>query len=248
MEEVQFIQPHTLEWDEARLGRLTSSEIHKIFTKPQNKSERFAEGAKTYIYEKIAEHLTRECKKVPETEAILRGLAEEQYARERYIQITGHKVTDSCFIAYNSIFGGTNDGNIIIEKKHKGIIEIKCPDSKKFVEICACQSAEELGKIDKQYKHQPQANIFISGAEFCDFVAYDDRVRIPELQLKIIRIYPDMEWQKDFKLLIGDVAEMMNDELTKILNTPENNLQFKATKIDKSKLDTLTDTLNQLSA
>lgn len=244
--EIECIEPHTDAWNAARCGRLTSSEVHRLFVKGRSKDKIFGEGAMTYIFEKIAENLTKEIKKTPETEAILRGLTEEIYARQRYIELTGHITTESCFIPYNIIFGGTNDGNIIIDGKVKGIIEIKCPDSKKFVEICTCLSGEELKQVDKQYYHQCQANMLIADAEFADFVAYDDRVKIRECQIKIIRIYPDMEWRKEFTYLLGEVANIMNEAITKILNVHEINLQFKADKIDPQKLSELSETIKNI--
>lgn len=246
MSEVIYIQPHTDEWEAARCGRLTSSEWWKMTSKPQSKSEIFSSGAKTYIYTKIAEKLTHEVKSVPDTEALVRGLTEEHYARQRYIKETGNKVTESVFIAYNSIFGGTNDGMIETPDGKRGILEIKCPDSKKFCEIAACRSVDELKLVDKQYYNQCQANMFIAGVDFADFEGYDDRVKIYELQVKIFRMYPDLEWIKEFKYLLQEAAKMMLEKLKIIMANEENNKLFKSVKIDTTELDKLTDTLNKI--
>jgi YqaJ-like viral recombinase domain len=217
------ISPHSDEWFEAKCGKLSSSECGKIFTGGRKKDEVFGQGALTYIKKKIGEYLTGQMKGIPETEAVLRGLSEEPYAIERYELLTGNQVQPSEFWIHNAIFCGTTDGQVI---EDNSIIEVKCLDSEKHAEICTFSSAEELKDFDFNIYSQVQSNILIADASHGDFISYDDRMRLYDLQIKIIRVYPDFEWQKEFEYRIGEVAVIYMNKIEQILKTPERNLQY----------------------
>ncbi len=238
------IIPHTPEWHAARNGKITSSLMHKIFVKGTG-GDLVGAGGMTYINQKIAEILTdsladelQDDRNIPDD--IQRGLANEPWAIERFTDITGIKVYESRLFEYNAIAAGTTDGQ---ESKDgvnvTGIVEAKCPRAWKHLKICAVDSAQELKLIDPQYYHQPQSNIFFTGAEHCDFISYNDEIKVYDLQIRIVRIYPEMRWQKECVDKIDWIADYMNSQLTKILQTKERNLQYKIEdkeeKIDKLK-------------
>lgn len=238
-----FIEPHTPEWQQARCGTLTSSEIHKIFVSGRKKGQLFGQGAMTYIMSKIGERMTLEIASAPDVPAVMWGLTEEPEARKRYESITGQNVSESGFYKYNSIFGGTTDGAIIINNEIDGILEIKCPNSSKHAAVLACLTPSDVREVDEQYYCQPQANMLITGAKYCDFISYDSRVQNPDLQIKIVRMYPDLEWRKEFELRINEAAAIMNQKLLNILKTPEANSQFRTEVTDNSKIEELSNTL-----
>lgn len=222
----KFITPHTDEWYEARRERLTSSEIDKIFVSGKAKDQLIGTGGITYINKIIAQILTGIVKEVPETPAILWGLTEEYDAKIKYQVKTNQIVEDSFFIAYNTILGGTNDGWVKSGGNLKSIIEIKNLNSEKHIQILRCQSVEELKKIDGQFFHQPQANMLFCEAEYCDFISHDSKIKYPDLQIKIIRIYPDLRWRQEFKERMDFAADYINETLEQALKTPELNNMF----------------------
>jgi hypothetical protein len=226
MKNISDIEPLSPEWFEAKVGKLSSSEIHKIFKGGRSKSELIGQGGQTYINLKIGEIMTGVIKETKETDIMMRGNALEPEARQRYSESTNQKVRDSFFVIYNSICCGTNDGGV---DAANSILEIKCPNSEKHTQILTVASALDLLKIDDQYYHQCQANMMFGEADYCDFVSYDDRVRHHDLQIRIIRIYPDMEWRTDFNNRIEWVAEYMNDKFTEILKAPERNSVYRVT-------------------
>lgn len=234
-----FIEPHTEKWYEARKERLTSSEIDKIFVSGKAAGQLIGQGGLTYINKIIAQILTGIVKETRETEAILWGLTEEEPARIKYQEKTNQQVEGSFFVAYNEILGGTNDGYTLENGKLKSIIEIKNPDTAKFIQVLRCKSVEELKRVDSQFFHQPQANILFCDAEWCDFICHDSRIKYPELQLKIMRIYPDLRWRKEFIERMDFVADYINETLEQALKTPELNEQYrletKIAEIDKLK-------------
>ena len=221
-----FIEPHTPEWHEARKERLTSSEIDKIFVSGREKGQLIGQGGLSYINKIIAQILTGIVKETPETEAILWGLTEEDEARQKYQIKTNQEVEGSFFVPYNTILGGTNDGFVKEGGRLKSIIEIKNPNTEKHIQVLRCQSVEELKKIDGQFFHQPQANMLFCEAEYCDFICHDSRIKYVDLQMKIIRIYPDMRWRKEFNERMEWVAEYINETLERAMKTPEQNAMF----------------------
>lgn len=217
------IIPQTDEWFEAKCGKLSSSEVGKIFVGSRSKGEVFGQGALTYINKKVGEYLTGESKGIPETEAVLRGLSEEPYAIMRFEQLTGKKVQSSEFWVHNAIYCGTTDGQVI---EDNSIVEVKCLDSKEHIEICSFSSVEQLKKYDFIYYSQVQSNILISGADSGYFISYDDRIKHYDLQIKILQIYPDFEWRKEFDYRLGEAATVYMNKIEEILKTPERNLQY----------------------
>lgn len=234
-----FIIPHTLEWHEARKNRLTSSEIDKIFVSGKAAGQLIGAGGITYLNKIIAQILTGIVKEVPETDAILWGLSEEEDARIRYQEITNQQVEDSFFIIYNEILGGTNDGYVKEAGRLKSIIEIKNPNTEKHIQVLKCKSVEELKKVDGQFFHQPQSNLLFCDADHCDFICHDSRIKYHELQIKIMRIYPDMRWRIELKERMDFSADYINETLEYALRTPELNemyrLEDKLPEIDKLK-------------
>lgn len=223
------IHPNTLEWQQCRIGKITASQVFKIFVSGQGKDNLMGVGAMTYLNQKIGEILTQTMyDDIPETEDILRGLGNEQFALERYSEITGEIVQDSLLFEYNAIACGTNDGEIIYPSGEiKAILEVKCPRPHKHIQICAIEAAIELKAIDKQYYGQCQANMMFTDAEYADFISYSDAIKHYDLQIRIIRIYPDQQWRKDFIERIGWIAEYFVNQIEKILKAPERNLAYR---------------------
>ncbi|MDR3551251.1 MAG: YqaJ viral recombinase family protein [Candidatus Babeliales bacterium] len=230
------IEPFSDKWREIRNGRLTSSLIHKIFISGQGKDNLIGVGGMTYINQKIGEILTgfnsdeiTDDGDLPDD--VVRGLADEPWALERYSEITGEFVNSSLLFEYNAIAAGTTDGQKIDKKGNIiGILEVKCPRPHKHIKVCAVDAAIELKKIDAQYYHQTQANMLFTGAEHCDFVSYCDKIKTYDLQIRIVRVYPDLEWRKDFLNRIDWIASYMTEQIEKILKTPERNLSYRIEK------------------
>lgn len=226
------IVPHTPEWVAARLGKITASEMHRVFVKGQSKNNFLSVGALTYVNKKIGEILTQIMSdEVPEVDDIQRGLAGEIFAIERYEELTGVEVYPSMLYSYNAIAAGTTDGCMSEDKKTiKGILEAKAPRAHIHLQCLAVDAPIELKAISPQYWHQPQANLLFTGADYADFVSYNESFKHYDLQVRIIRLYPDMDWRKDFVEIIDWIAEFMGIQLEKILKAPERNLAYRFNK------------------
>ena len=231
------ILPNTEKWHEVRLKRLTASYLHKIFISGKSKSELVGIGGMGYIHTKIGEMLTNKSEsEVPEgIPDVERGQILEPEARGIYSEITDQFVEESLFFEYNKICGGTNDGLICYEgtDEIKSVLEIKCPRAHKHIKALKIKAAVELKQLDPQYWHQLQANILFAEAEYGDFVSYNEDIILPDARIKIVRVYPDIEWRKDFKERINWVADYINETIEQILLTGEHNLGYRNQKSPK---------------
>jgi hypothetical protein len=137
-------------WHDERVGRFTSSEIHKLMNpamrdmtedelKARPKSGKgsrtmtieeptlLSPGAMTYVRAKAAEKLTgsRETVVAP---ALDWGIMNEPKARYAFIERTGANVKEVGFISFSSFAGGSADGVLLdSEGVPNGVLEIKCP-------------------------------------------------------------------------------------------------------------------------
>ena len=112
------------EWHAARLGVFTSSEIYRLMTKPKTKGEVLSDGAKTYIFEKVAERLTGIREEVFTTQAMQWGIDNEPLAKKHLARINNWTIEETTFIKIDSLnYGGSGDGWI---REINGALEVKC--------------------------------------------------------------------------------------------------------------------------
>ncbi len=221
----EYIEPHTDEWYAARLGKITASEVDKLFVGGRKKDEFFGKGALTYLDIKIAEIFTGEAKEargIP----IDWGLSNEHDAALHYENLTGYK-TEHCGLYLHPeihLLAGTPDREI---PETRSILEVKCPyASENHIKIMKMKSVEELREFDLTYYAQPQTNLFITGAAFCDFVSYDPRVKNPDFRMKIFRIYPDRFFHDELVDRLGEAAAIMNASIEEMLLMPERHKNY----------------------
>jgi hypothetical protein len=111
-------------WHNARLGLFTSSEIWRLMTKPKAKGEVLSDGAKTYIYEKVAESLTGICEEVFTTPAMQWGIDNEPLAKRHLARLNNWTIEETSFIKIEALnYGGSGDGWI---REINGVLEVKC--------------------------------------------------------------------------------------------------------------------------
>ena len=147
-----------LDWLALRAGKFTGSNFFIMLGNSETK--------KKMILEKATEHiLGKPCNKDHYVNAdMLRGIEQEYIARKLYMQETFNEVKEVGFIEKDEYSGVSPDGLV----GEKGIIEIKCPKDTVFVE----QSITE--KIKPEYYTQIQYALYITGRQWCDYVAYNE--------------------------------------------------------------------------
>lgn len=167
------------EWFSVRLGKITGSGVSALLGKSTTNG--WTQTAYTYAYQLIAERLTGQSDSFKGNQYTEWGNLQESRARELYQYETFHTVDEVGFVEKDDWCGCSPDGLV----GDDGMIEIKCPASKKFVEIVHTKT------IPKEWIAQMQFNMWVCDREWCDFVMFDPRME--EKQLFIRRIKADYD-------------------------------------------------------
>jgi predicted phage-related endonuclease len=196
------------DWFEKRLGRLTSSRFGDMMQRGRAKDQRFGTACKKYINEKIAEILTGQSSSFS-SQATDWGTDLEPEAINFYQSKTGNIVDydSKRFVEFGEYAGGSPDGLI----GEDGAIEIKCP----FNSINHIETIRTNG-VPKQYAHQVQGHLMVTGREWCDFVSYDPRIKDEGLRMHIIRVERDQDLIDEMEARIEEVRAEIDKNLTDI--------------------------------
>lgn len=184
----------TQEWLQIRLGKITSSTIHKIMSSKENSSTR-TRLLQDLIFERISGSPTKNIVTAP----MARGLELESEARKAY-ELQNEIVTLSGFIEHPTIkdAGASPDGLV----GDDGLIEIKCLNKKSHEEIIRKQI------LPRQYYIQIQFQLACTQRLWCDFVAYHPDADQP---LYVQRIMPEIKIIKEIHekalVFISEVEE-----------------------------------------
>jgi hypothetical protein len=197
------------QWDQIRVGRFTSSEIHRLMgtayremtpeeLKARPKSGKgsavkrievygeLSDKAETYIKEKVAETITGIKKETSYAYPLVYGKEMEPNAVEYFQRKTGLECEEIGFIAFGDHAGGSPD-----RKTPDGILEVKCPYSIEMqIDYLMLTDQWDLKRMKPEYFWQCQSNLLFTNAEVCHFITYDPRY--PEThRMTHIQVKPD---------------------------------------------------------
>lgn len=215
-----YFNQDTIAWLQQRLGRFTSSEIHKLFVGGKKKGELFGVGATTYIRTKAAELLTMEVKEEIDFRQAEWGKANEYDAVKAFEQKIGiegnyYGIATPTFFPHGEYAGGSPDWE---SKNVSDGADVKCPfNTAEHVKNLLLNAVDSFKDERWDYYCQGQMNMYIRGWERFHFVSYDPRMIEPALRLKIITFYPDSEWIKEFNERLSAAIE----EVTRIIESIE---------------------------
>lgn len=165
-------------WFLARSGRLTGSRAGDMLAKIKTGE---AAARRDYRLQLAVERLTGTPAEGGFVNADMqRGIDMEATAFAAYEAATGEMVRRSGFIcADEHMVGCSLDGDI---ENFAGIIELKVPKSTTHIGYF------KSGGMPSTYLPQVQHNLWVTGAEWCDFASFDDR--LPKaLQLFKVRVH-----------------------------------------------------------
>jgi predicted phage-related endonuclease len=167
------------EWWAARLARLTGSAAPAMLAAGKG----ITRG--NLIAKFVAETITR----IPQDEGntfttapMEHGKATEPEALGAYEVATGNLVQSTGFLAHLDHMAGCSlDGHV---GDFEGIVELKCPNTTTHLGYLSA------GRVPPAYIPQITHNLWITGAEWCDFVSYDPRLLEPyaSRRLLIVRV------------------------------------------------------------
>ena len=158
------------EWFQLRKGLFTASTFKDLFSAKTTKSYEKA------IYKPVYERLTNESPESFSSEYMERGHELEPLANDAYEMETFNSVENGGFFTLGEWIGASPDGLI----GNDGLIEIKCPAYNTMINYLLTK------KLPSIYKLQVHGQLYVTGREWCDFMAYH-----PKLKPLIIRIDRD---------------------------------------------------------
>jgi len=161
-------EQRTSEWFAARAGRLTGSVAGDMLAKLKSGGE--AAARRDLRLQLAVETLTGTPMEPSGfvSPAMQRGIDAEPLARARYEAETGNLVRTTGFVIREDLAVGCSlDGDI---RNFEGILEIKCPKS-----ATHCGYLKDK-RLPSDYLPQVTHNLWVTGAQWCDFVSWDDRM------------------------------------------------------------------------
>lgn len=189
------IQQGSEDWFLLRLGKYTCSDGQAISAN--------GKGLETLAFTKVAERLTKKAMESYDNEAMQRGRELEELARNSYELEKGITTKQIGFVELDEWIGGSPDGFI----GDDGLIEIKCPTDRVFVEYMFYK------KIDTKYLAQMQMQMFITGRKYCDYVLFNPNF---EKSLIITRVLPDKEMVEKIQMGLTKGVEFAKQIMSKI--------------------------------
>lgn len=165
------------EWFAARSGRLTGSVAADMMARIKDGEAAKRRDLRARL---VVERLTGKPQEDSYVNAAMQhGIDHEASALAAYEVATGRLVERTGFLSHTELMAGCSlDGHV---GDFTGIVEAKCPKSATHLRYLRCKS------VPSEHLFQVVHNLWITGADWCDFVSFDPRFQ-PELQLWTIRV------------------------------------------------------------
>lgn len=174
-------------WLEARRGLLTGSEAYGVvaFKKSAKQPEELADRRNLRI-KLVLERLTgRTASRGFVSKVMQQGTETEREARAVYEAVTGRPVVVPGFLRCLDVHAGCSlDGALMHGDRIVGIQEFKCPLDATHLDYI------RQGVVPDDYLWQVLHNLWVSGAEWCDWMSYSPAFPTG-LQWKIVRVERD---------------------------------------------------------
>ena len=196
------IEQGSPEWFALRAGKVTASRVADILAKTKTGP---SASRQNYLIELALQRTTDIIQESYTNAAMEWGIQTEPQARVAYEVNTNNFVDQVAFIDHPSIewFGCSPDGLV----SDRGLVEIKCPNSTTHWEYF------KFNRPPQKYVIQMQAQMAVTGRDWCDFISFDPRM--PERsQLLIVRVDRDeafiAEMEKQIKQFLSEVEVEVN--------------------------------------
>ena len=195
MSQILTMEQGSLEWDLARIGKVTGSRVDKCLMK------KTTQGYQTIKAELIAERLTNQAKSFT-APAVAWGKENEAMARREHELISSWDIVEVGFVELNENMGCSPDGLI----NDDGMVQYKCPkNSDVHIKTLLSQA------VPKEYFPQLQWELFTTGRQWTEFVSFDPRMP-EELRLCVLHVKADYDYQKAMLMAVeGFLGDMEND-------------------------------------
>jgi hypothetical protein len=197
------------DWFAARAGRLTGSVAADAMR--TIKSGAFSTSRRDLRVRLALERITGKPQEDAfTTAAVQHGIDNEGGALARYEAESGEILERVGFLAHNELLAGCSLDSFVCGRK--GIVEGKAPKSATHMEYLRTR------EIPTDYRWQCLHNIWVSEADYCDFISYDPRFP-DDLQYLCVRLNRDQKEIRAYEIaalrFLAEVAEEV-DEINKL--------------------------------
>jgi len=196
------IEQGSPEWFALRAGKVTASRVADILAKTKTGP---SASRQNYLIELALQRTTGIIQESYTNAAMEWGTQTEPQARVAYEVNTNNFVDQVAFIDHPNIawFGCSPDGLV----SDRGLVEIKCPNSATHWEYF------KYKEPPKKYFIQMQAQMAVSGRDWCDFISFDPRMP-DRSQLLIVNVPRDPEFiffmETEIKQFLSEVEVEVN--------------------------------------
>ena len=204
----------TDEWKEARRGLVTASRFGDVMTEPRSKAAKEAgelsDTAKSYLMELVASTITGIDRVGGKSAAMERGVDMEADAIDAYAAMKFCAVETGRLLIWPAYgIAATPDGFVEEDEEGPGIIEVKCPESKRHLDTWFTR------QVPDDYIEQVQGQLWVSDRRWCDFISYDDRFPLA-MRLVVIRVYRDDDMGQALEIKVLDFAQRVRDKVAQV--------------------------------
>lgn len=159
------VEQRSAEWFTARAGRLTGSSAGDMLATIKYGEAAARRDLRTRL---LCERMTGQSQQSTYKSGDMQwGTDLEPEARAVYASLSGFPVRSTGFISRSDLLAGCSvDGDV---DDFSGIIEIKCPKSATHLKYLKGR------ELPREYHAQVTHNLWVTGADWCDFLSYDPR-------------------------------------------------------------------------
>lgn len=154
------------EWYNLSLGKITGSRMGDVMAMARNIDD-CSKTRESYMVELAIQRITGVTPTGIKTDAMEHGNETEDQARAMYELRTDEEVTQVAFVTLGEYIGVSPDALVGTD----GLLEIKCPNTK-----TQCLHYFNGIYLPMEYQWQVDAQMWVTGREWCDFVQYDPRI------------------------------------------------------------------------
>ena len=172
MYEIFDMEQGTQEWIDIRLGKITASNFDKVVTKVGKPSV----SSQSLVNKAVAQLIIGDSEESFTNDTMQRGTDMEGEAFDFVNLILGYEFSKVGFLDSGLGYGCSPDG---FNTEHNMGLELKCPLAHTHVGYLAA------GTLPKQYFHQVQGSLLVSGFNKWVFVSYHPQ--FPALELVVER-------------------------------------------------------------
>jgi len=197
--------PERAAWLAERCGKLTASKMHVAlaFKKDGTPTQARSDLQRALVAERITGLNMRNYVNT----AMEWGIQYEPEAKLAYMRIAGVILQESGFYDHPMIdmCGATPDGEI----GRDGLIEIKCPTTETFI------GWVKAGIVPPEHEPQMALQLACTGRKWCEFVAFDPRIKDEKRRLFIRRFTPEAHYiqliESHAKQFLDEVEQMFRE-------------------------------------